>query len=226
LGLDITAVEQALAGQLTKVPGIRSATTRSDLLTGRFPDTAEARSVLASFHPRRSGNVLLVPEPFWYLSGDRYGSAAAAGARRTLLALALLGVVLFVVASLFRVTPTGFVPDEDKRALFMQVMLPDAASQERTIAVAEQVQDIARAQPGVESVVSVVGFDLISGTAASNGAFIIVRLDPWEERESPELQVEGILMQLAMATATYRRRSSCRSTRRRCRASAPSPGSR
>ncbi len=131
---------------------------------------------------------------------DRYGSAAAAGARRTLLALALLGVVLFVVASLFRVTPTGFVPDEDKRALFMQVMLPDAASQERTIAVAEQVQEIARAQPGVESVVSVVGFDLISGTAASNGAFIIVRLDPWEERESPELQVEGILMQLAMAT--------------------------
>ena len=131
---------------------------------------------------------------------DRYGSAAAAGARRTLLALALLGIVLFVVASLFRVTPTGFVPDEDKRALFMQVMLPDAASQERTIAVADQVQDIARAQPGVESVVSVVGFDLISGTAASNGAFIIVRLDPWEERESPELQVEGILMQLAMAT--------------------------
>ena len=79
LGLDITAVEQALAGQLTKVPGIRSATTRSDLLAGRFPDTAEARSVLASFHPRRSGNVLLVPEPFWYLSGDRYGSAATHG---------------------------------------------------------------------------------------------------------------------------------------------------
>jgi multidrug efflux pump len=131
---------------------------------------------------------------------DRYGSAAAAGARRTLLALALLGIVLFVVAGLFRVTPTGFVPDEDKRALFMQVMLPDAASQERTIAVADQVQDIARAQPGVESVVSVVGFDLISGTAASNGAFIIVRLDPWEERTSPELQVQGILTQLAMAT--------------------------
>jgi len=135
---------------------------------------------------------------------DRYGSAAAAGARRTLLALALLGIVLFVVAGLFRVTPTGFVPDEDKRALFMQVMLPDAASQERTIAVADQVQDIARAQPGVESVVSVVGFDLISGTAASNGAFIIVRLDPWEERTSPELQVQGILTQLAMATRNIR----------------------
>lgn len=79
LGLDIAAVEQALAGQMMKVPGIRSAYTRSDLLAGRFPDTAEARGVLASFHPRRSGDVLLVPEPFWYLSGDRYGSAATHG---------------------------------------------------------------------------------------------------------------------------------------------------
>ena len=31
-------------------------------------------------------------------------------------------------------------------------------------------------------VVTVVGFDLISGTSASNGAFVIVRLKPWDER--------------------------------------------
>lgn len=79
LGLDIAAVERALAAHLGQVAGIQAAYTRSDLLAGRVADTAEARSVLAAFHPRRSGNVFLVQEPFWYLGGDRWGSAATHG---------------------------------------------------------------------------------------------------------------------------------------------------
>ena len=79
LGLDIALVERVLAQQMMQVPGIRSAYARSDLLAGRIADIAEARSVLAAFHPRRSGNVILVQEPFWYLGGDRYGSAATHG---------------------------------------------------------------------------------------------------------------------------------------------------
>jgi multidrug efflux pump len=81
-----------------------------------------------------------------------------------------------------RITATGFVPDEDKGAVFMQIILPDAASQNRTVAVARNVQQIARQVPGVDTVVTVVGFDLISGTSASNAAFVIVPLKPWDER--------------------------------------------
>ena len=64
-----------------------------------------------------------------------YGAAAAVLARRTLLVLLTLGIVIFVTVGLFRAVPTGFVPDEDKGAVFMQVLLPDAASQERTDAI-------------------------------------------------------------------------------------------
>lgn len=79
LGLEVAAVERALADRIMQVPGIRSAYTRSDLLAGRIAGTGEAASVLAAFHPRRSGDVILVPEPFWYFGGDRYGSAATHG---------------------------------------------------------------------------------------------------------------------------------------------------
>ncbi len=87
----------------------------------------------------------------------RYGAAAAVLARRTLMVMLTMGALIVVIAGLFRSVPTGFVPDEDKGAVFMQVVLPDAASQERTVAVLEQVVGITRAVPGVESVVSVVG---------------------------------------------------------------------
>jgi multidrug efflux pump len=111
-----------------------------------------------------------------------------------------LAVLVFVVAGLFRSIPTGFVPDEDKGAVFMQVMLPDAASQERTQAVMEQVSKIVSGIPGVDSLVGVTGFDLLSGTAASNGAMVIVKLKPWAERTTPDLSVRAILGKLYFAT--------------------------
>jgi multidrug efflux pump len=131
---------------------------------------------------------------------ERYGRAAALLVRRTLMVMLTLGILVFVVAGLFRSIPTGFVPDEDKGAVFMQVMLPDAASQERTQAVVERVQAITRAIPGVESLVAVTGFDLLSGTAASNGAMVIVKLKPWDERTTPDLGVRAILGKLYFAT--------------------------
>ena len=126
----------------------------------------------------------------------RYGAAAAVLARRTLMVMLTLGIVIFVTVGLFRAVPTGFVPDEDKGAVFMQVLLPDAASQERTDAILARVEPLARAIPGVDSVVGVSGYDLLSGTAASNGALVIVKLKPWGERTTPETGVRSILMQL------------------------------
>jgi multidrug efflux pump len=130
----------------------------------------------------------------------RYGAAAALLARRTLMVMLTLGVLVFVVAGLFRSIPTGFVPDEDKGAVFMQIMLPDAASQERTAAVLAQVQEITRSIPGVDSLVGVTGFDMLSGTSASNGAMVIVKLEPWSERTTPDLSVRAILGKLYFAT--------------------------
>jgi multidrug efflux pump subunit AcrB len=52
-----------------------------------------------------------------------YGRAAGTLARRSLMVLLTLGVILVVIAGLFRSVPTGFVPDEDKGAVFMQVVL-------------------------------------------------------------------------------------------------------
>jgi multidrug efflux pump len=127
---------------------------------------------------------------------DRYGVAAAVLARRTLLVMLTLGIVVLVTAGLFRAVPTGFVPDEDKGAVFMQVLLPDAASQERTADVLAKLEPQVRQIAGVDSVVGVTGFDLLSGTAASNGALVIVKLKPWSERTTPETGVRAILGQL------------------------------
>jgi multidrug efflux pump len=128
-----------------------------------------------------------------------YGNAAAMGARRVARVVMALGLVVVLIAGLLRITPTGFVPDEDKGALFMQVILPDAAAQQRTVRVLEEVEKIASAQPGVEAVTGVAGYDLISGTAASNCALVVVRLKPWGERDRSQ-HASAILGALTMKT--------------------------
>ena len=126
----------------------------------------------------------------------RYGKVAAGLVKRMLIVMLIFGGILLATGELFRIVPTGFVPDEDKGAIFMQVVLPDAASQERTQAVLQKVEETTRAIPGVESVVGVTGFDLISGTAASNGALVIVKLKPWEERTTRDQHARAIIGKL------------------------------
>jgi hydrophobe/amphiphile efflux-1 (HAE1) family protein len=130
---------------------------------------------------------------------QHYGRVTTQGARRLALVVTVLAVVVVSILGLLRVTPTGFVPDEDKGSLFMQIILPDAASQQRTDAVLEEVEKIVVAQAGVEAMTGVAGYDLISGTVASNCALIVVRLKPWEER-GPDQHALRVLGELTMKT--------------------------
>src|SRR5262245_1075353 len=56
-----------------------------------------------------------------------YSVITTHGARRVALVVIVLAVVVVGILGLLRITPTGFVPDEDKGSLFMQIILPDAA---------------------------------------------------------------------------------------------------
>ncbi|MFQ5619394.1 MAG: alkaline phosphatase family protein [Rhodospirillales bacterium] len=67
LNLDLAEVEGALREEILKVPGIALAVTRTDLLSGSVPDNPIMDKVQQAFHPTRSGNVLIVQKPGWYL---------------------------------------------------------------------------------------------------------------------------------------------------------------
>lgn len=113
--------------------------------------------------------------------------------------VAVVYVVLVVVTGWsFASLPTGFVPDEDQGYFFVNIQLPDAASQPRTDRIMQELEDELGEMPGVADIVSVVGYSMLSGTAGSNNGFMVVVLDPWDERDSKDLQL-GSLMAAAQA---------------------------
>lgn len=79
LGLEVAVVERAVAEEIVGLPGFALAFTRGDLLAGRHPASPEAARVVAAFHPQRSGNVIVVPDPYWYLDQEPFGNAAMHG---------------------------------------------------------------------------------------------------------------------------------------------------
>jgi predicted AlkP superfamily pyrophosphatase or phosphodiesterase len=66
-GLDLAEVERFVAQQAMKLPGVFYALSRSDIVEGRLTDAPLQDKIRRSFSPGRSGNVHLVPNPYWFL---------------------------------------------------------------------------------------------------------------------------------------------------------------
>ncbi len=109
-------------------------------------------------------------------------------------ALALFVIAAFAVIAVFfgLRLPSSFLPDEDQGYAFINMQLPNAASLERTSAVAAQVEQILAKTPGVQYTTSVIGFSLLSYVRTSYNAFFFVTLKPWGERKSRAEQYQAI----------------------------------
>jgi hydrophobic/amphiphilic exporter-1 (mainly G- bacteria), HAE1 family len=117
-------------------------------------------------------------------------------ARVTIVGIAVVAGTAAMAALLFGRTPQSFLPEEDQGALFAQLRLPEGASIPRTEEVVKQVEDLVRPIPGVEGVLSVVGFNFVDYVASSNQAFFVVRLKPYEDRSDPAQSAGAILTRL------------------------------
>jgi predicted AlkP superfamily pyrophosphatase or phosphodiesterase len=74
------AAEDLAAAAVARLPGIYAAYGRTRILDGRLPRTDVGDRIERSFHPRLSGDLVLVAEPFWVpgtLSGTTHGSPYA-----------------------------------------------------------------------------------------------------------------------------------------------------
>ncbi|MGA8293050.1 MAG: multidrug efflux RND transporter permease subunit [Rhodoplanes sp.] len=127
---------------------------------------------------------------------DGYGAIVARIVRFSVIGLVAVGVALLGTGGLAKITPTGFLPEDDQGALFVVVQLPGAASLERTSDVIRKAEAILREEKAVEDYTSVVGLNFIDNYSQSNAAFIVVTLKPFEERKSESLGAPAIIARL------------------------------
>ena len=121
--------------------------------------------------------------------------------RRGLFWMLLLIPVLYATGWLGKKLPSSFVPSEDQGYFYANLQLPEAASLQRTSAACKKVEDILRNTPGVEYVTTIAGFSLLSQVNTTYNGFFFVSLKSWDERTSPQEQVNAIMMRANQALA-------------------------
>jgi HAE1 family hydrophobic/amphiphilic exporter-1 len=105
--------------------------------------------------------------------------------------LATVGGIWYASAT----TPTGFVPNEDRGLVFVNLELPPGASIDRTAEVNRDLRHKITAIEGVESVTLINGRSLING-AGNNYGLGFIKLKNWSERTTDETTSEAIIGKL------------------------------
>ena len=160
--------------------------------------------VLCSLLLRKpDGKVSRIFKPVNFLiDNSRKGYLCAVG---ILVRRSILTAILFIGAGAMIWFGRGlvaetFLPDEDKGMIMMNIELAQGATLERTNAVCEDIYRRIKDVPGVQSVMLISGSSPMNGSG-ENCAQGIVRLTHWDQRKTPELQIQSIIRKIQEKTA-------------------------
>ncbi len=124
---------------------------------------------------------------------EGYGRGVQNLIKRSLLALATLGILIFAAFSLMSKVPGGFVPPEDQGYFLINAQLPAAASLNRTEAVTKQLDKMIGELPGVDRRLVINGYNILNGVPQPDTALIVAKLKPWDERSDAAVQLQSIM---------------------------------
>lgn len=120
--------------------------------------------------------------------------------RRKWLATGLLGIAFIGLFILMQTTKTGFVPEEDTGAVYVNVSTPPGSTLAETDRVMAEIDKRIKNIPQIEAYAKVAGYGILSGQGATSGIFFI-RLKAWGDRARKEDDIKAVVASIYAATA-------------------------
>ncbi len=111
-----------------------------------------------------------------------FGRTVVLVIRKMAIAFVFLALFVGLIVTFFRVLPTSFVPNEDQGYVMAAILMPDAASLDRTDAVTRKVEAIFGETPGVADRSAFTGYSLLDSGMKTNAGTLFVMLKPYDER--------------------------------------------
>ncbi|SES75127.1 efflux RND transporter permease subunit [Hymenobacter actinosclerus] len=98
----------------------------------------------------------------------------------TFLVLAAFGFGIFGISTTL---PSGFIPSEDQGLLYAIIQTPPGSTLERTNAISQELQQLAKDVPGIASISTLAGYEVLTEGRGSNAGTCLIDLKPWNERK-------------------------------------------
>ena len=147
-----------------------------------------------------------------------YGMVVGRTLRLSIVVLLVYGGLLAITYWQFTRTPTGFIPEQDKGYLLVNVQLPDSASVERTSEVMALIERITLGDeelskrsgkplpapgvkrypgvPGINHTLSMAGNSIILNANGPNLGSMYIMLNEFDRRRDPGLTAEAIAAEI------------------------------
>jgi len=142
---------------------------------------ALAAILLKPGHHEKRGFFLWFENKFAQMTAG-YGRAVQFIIKRFVIALCVFAGVIVLAVLMARSIPGAFLPPEDQGYLLGAVIMPDAASLDRTAAVGDKVTDYFMKQAAVSSITIVNGYSLLDSQNKNNAGTFFVGFRSFDER--------------------------------------------
>jgi len=106
----------------------------------------------------------------------------------------VFALLLAATYQLYRLVPTGFVPDADQGYVMVVIQAPQGASIDYTMNIVRQVEDVIKKFPETDRFFAAGGFGF-AGSAPNQG-IMFVSLKDWKERQGPQHSAQALVGQL------------------------------
>src|SRR6476620_6716776 len=204
--IGITLVLLSVFGPVAFIPGISGELSRQFAVTvavAMFLSAINALTLspalcavlLRPHHgPRRGPIGALMRGIDWVRDG--YGAIVARLVRISIIGLVMVAAAMAGVVGLGKITPTGFLPEDDQGAFFVVVQLPDGASIGRTSDFVRQIEDVLKQEHAIQDYSATIGLNFIDNYSQSNAAFLIVSLKPFDDHADPSQSAQAMIARL------------------------------
>ncbi|OUR72693.1 RND transporter [Arcobacter sp. 31_11_sub10_T18] len=132
-----------------------------------------------------------------------YGKALSKLIKFWYVSIILYAILLALTYGVFKVLPTGFIPNEDQGTLLASISLEAGVTLNNTSDVTKRVTALIKDTKGVADVLSISGFSIITGAIDSSNATLFIVLEDWEMRKTEETSVKGITAAINKKINTY-----------------------
>jgi HAE1 family hydrophobic/amphiphilic exporter-1 len=112
---------------------------------------------------------------------------------RRLLIFGILILFTFFTGIFGNLIPSGFIPNEDQGAIYVNVTTPSGATLERTEKVVDEIQKVANNLDMVASVSSLAGFNVLTDGTGANFGMNLINLKSWDQRKMSDQEIIALL---------------------------------
>ena len=120
------------------------------------------------------------------------------------LTVLLLLVFTAIAALLFKNTPSGFIPNEDKGIIFADITLPPGTTLEKTQETVKKMDSIYASMGIIKSRMNIAGRSLLNNVYGGSYGFSVIKLQDFEDRKDDSQSLNATIGALFAKAATIK----------------------